>query len=467
MKGPLAQARVQIYTADPGAADLAGRLVAEGTTDAAAQFTGLELPRPLATLYLVRVSSDAVTLDLATGQAPFLPQLEMLVSAEHLENGGNLYPTPQTTVAVALVRNRASDSQSPAALRGDFLAALETVRTRLGFGLGSSVDLMNTPPVLDAGANVPDLRERVAYRTAIESLGAVLARLAEDTGLPPAALVEALGVDLADGALDGQGTAGPVAALANLGDVAAWFAALPVPHLPVPNADGGGAPIPVADTLDMMAGEAAALGVSWQGPPGGADIAFRAATIGTDTDADGWPDVVDPDDDNDTVPDSVDALPRDPLESVDTDADGVGNNADPDDDNDSFADPVDDFSLDPAEHNDHDADGLGDQADPDDDNDSIPDASDPALLLGALTSEVTAAVLDPVRQRVYATVAAERKLYTVDALTGTVLRDLQFDLTPERLVLSRDGTELYVALLAQPHSPYWWTEEQYGFIATV
>jgi hypothetical protein len=53
-----------------------------------------------------------------------------------------------------------------------------------------------------------------------------------------------------------------------------------------------------------------------------------------------------PDTDGDTFLDNVDALPRDPSESLDTDGDGIGNNADTDDDNDGVLDLEDDFPLD-------------------------------------------------------------------------------------------------------------------------
>ena len=57
-----------------------------------------------------------------------------------------------------------------------------------------------------------------------------------------------------------------------------------------------------------------------------------------DTDGDSFPDVVDSDNDNDSVPDDQDAFPLDPAEWVDTDGDGTGNNADTDDDNDGLSD---------------------------------------------------------------------------------------------------------------------------------
>jgi len=70
----------------------------------------------------------------------------------------------------------------------------------------------------------------------------------------------------------------------------------------------------------------------------GGETALACGTDCLDTDADGFPDAVDSDDDNDNVPDAQDAFPLDPAEWVDTDGDGMGNNSDPDDDNDGLSD---------------------------------------------------------------------------------------------------------------------------------
>ncbi|WP_290580468.1 thrombospondin type 3 repeat-containing protein [Ketobacter sp.] len=99
-----------------------------------------------------------------------------------------------------------------------------------------------------------------------------------------------------------------------------------------------------------------------------------------DSDGDGLADSgglnPDPDDDNDGVPDTEDAFPNDPTESVDTDGDGTGNNTDTDDDDDGTPDSADAFPLNDQETADADQDGIGDNADEDDDNDNIPDSQD-------------------------------------------------------------------------------------------
>jgi hypothetical protein len=99
---------------------------------------------------------------------------------------------------------------------------------------------------------------------------------------------------------------------------------------------------------------------------------FSEVAIGIpdiDTDNDGIGNIIDDDDDGDTVPDIDDEFPLSPNEWIDTDGDGIGNNADMDDDNDTYYDVNDDFPFDDSEWNDLDNDGIGDNSDPDIDGD--------------------------------------------------------------------------------------------------
>jgi len=75
-------------------------------------------------------------------------------------------------------------------------------------------------------------------------------------------------------------------------------------------------------------------------------VNVEIAVDAPDNDSDGLADVLDADDDNDQVRDSIDAFPLDSTESVDTDGDGTGNNADADDDGDGVADTRDLAPLD-------------------------------------------------------------------------------------------------------------------------
>ena len=95
-----------------------------------------------------------------------------------------------------------------------------------------------------------------------------------------------------------------------------------------------------------------------------------------DLDQDGVIDLIDLDDDNDGVPDTLDEFPLVKSESRDNDGDGTGDNADTDDDNDGVADDRDAFPKDKSEQYDFDKDGIGDNQDTDDDNDGWPDRED-------------------------------------------------------------------------------------------
>ena len=97
----------------------------------------------------------------------------------------------------------------------------------------------------------------------------------------------------------------------------------------------------------------------------------------SDFDEDGIPDVLDEDDDNDSMLDKSDPFPLDATETLDTDGDGIGNNTDSDDDGDGVLDTLDAFPLDATETIDTDSDGIGNNTDTDDDGDGVLDESDP------------------------------------------------------------------------------------------
>ena len=103
---------------------------------------------------------------------------------------------------------------------------------------------------------------------------------------------------------------------------------------------------------------------------------LSSTSDGENTDGDALSNLLDPDDDNDDVNDSIDLFPLDPNEWIDSDGDGLGNNSDTDDDNDGVNDSDDIFPLDEAEWADNDSDGIGNNADDDDDNDGVADIVD-------------------------------------------------------------------------------------------
>lgn len=103
---------------------------------------------------------------------------------------------------------------------------------------------------------------------------------------------------------------------------------------------------------------------------------LSSTSDGENTDGDALSNLLDPDDDNDGVNDSIDLFPLDPSEWIDTDQDGEGNNSDTDDDNDGVSDSDDIFPLNDTEWADNDSDGIGNNVDDDDDNDGVADIVD-------------------------------------------------------------------------------------------
>jgi hypothetical protein len=109
-------------------------------------------------------------------------------------------------------------------------------------------------------------------------------------------------------------------------------------------------------------------------PSSNTTVVFSIPDI--DTDGDQIGNLVDDDDDGDTVPDIDDEFPVLDNEWIDTDSDGIGDNADYDDDDDGYDDTIDDFPLNITEWNDLDDDGIGDNSDIDKDGDGIANIDD-------------------------------------------------------------------------------------------
>ncbi len=83
-----------------------------------------------------------------------------------------------------------------------------------------------------------------------------------------------------------------------------------------------------------------------------------------------------------------------------------------------------------------------------------------------LQFSVTDVITDTTRNKAYITDKSAKRLYVVNLDNGLTEKQFQFTFMPERMTLSADGNQLYVALLVQEHSSYTWEEEQSGYIAT-
>jgi hypothetical protein len=85
-----------------------------------------------------------------------------------------------------------------------------------------------------------------------------------------------------------------------------------------------------------------------------------------------------------------------------------------------------------------------------------------------LSYEVTDAVFDAARNRVYVSSKTNKYVKFIDLANGSVDATITFAFMPERMEMSPDGTKLYVALLTREHDYYWFDSEgQEGYIAEI
>ncbi|WP_371374589.1 leucine-rich repeat domain-containing protein [Thalassotalea aquiviva] len=425
VKGPMAMASVTVYQIDPLASDFKGAVAGEGNTNAAAQIENLSLTFPLTAPYLLEIRADEDTYDITTNQYPVIEVMRTILTSEMLDSGEQMFATPLTDLSVSLVFQNADSNIAPFTGNNDgtvtmaeviaaMTSAQEQVKSTLGFGLESDVDLFNTPPLINASTETSEQQSSTtAYRSAVEAITAVvyeIKQLSGETEITTDDIINDLAGDLSDGVIDGfihqQAVSSyPVAAL----DVLAQDPAT----LPIPNDPNGRT---VSDVKQLIVEETATTGsttdtsefvaseevvelkpaemspdIDGDGVLNSQDAFPEDASADSDFDNDGKPDVAyvlesgartdvidvarsDDDDDNDGVLDAEDRFPFDPSESTDTDLDGTGNNADTDDDNDGVLDSEDDFPLDNSRSNavDQDNDGWPDGQDTNDNDASVP-----------------------------------------------------------------------------------------------
>ncbi|WP_111980221.1 tandem-95 repeat protein, partial [Algibacillus agarilyticus] len=417
VKGPMAFATVNLYAIDYQASDYKGALITTGETDAAAAIFGLTFDNSMSPPYLLEIIDDEDTVDITTGVEPIITQVYTLVTQDMLDSGQNFYATPLTSMASILAL---SQSTSDAELLNNIDVASDQVKSTMGFGSDETVDIFNTPPLLnDATDEASEQVTATQYRSAVEAFSAVIYQMQQlnsEQGVSTVQIIATMAKDLADGKIDGQVD----------GQVSSDYSANALEiieqdpsTLPVPNAvDSDGNPLTVAGVKNLIISETSQTGktsldtttladestsievkAAQTNPDRDGDGIYNSkdafpddASADKDFDKDGLPDVAyildtsglrtstindaksDADDDNDGVDDVDDAFPFDKAEAVDTDGDLIGNNADDDDDGDGHLDIDDDFPLDKTAFNatDQDNDGWPNGQDPDDSDSNNP-----------------------------------------------------------------------------------------------
>jgi len=184
VKGPLANAVVTAYAFDATAAGFRGAVIDTGTTDDSAKITGLALTLPLAPPYILEFTTVAGTTDITTGVAPVITTMRTVLTQALLDNGEDIYATPLTTMATDLsVANAGTTAfggdDTASVTSAEFVAALpiaaSQVASTLGFGIDSTIDIFDTPPLVDDTTDTTEEQTNVAaYRAAVEAVTAVV-----------------------------------------------------------------------------------------------------------------------------------------------------------------------------------------------------------------------------------------------------------------------------------------------------
>lgn len=256
VKGPLEFANISVYSLDLSKADLRGTLLAQGTTNAEAQFTDLQIPATYNGYLLIVATANSKTLDMSTGKPPVLTKLQTIVPSAQIQNDQPVYATPLTTVASELAIAQAESSivstqdlqQSQTKFQAILKNAASTVETAVGFGMTAN-DLFQAAPILTSSATSSSAQQAVLdYRAANEALTALVVDLAPSGNKDD--MLNALATDLSDGVIDGKNGTASIPLLASQSDLHSLVTADPKSEL-IP-----GTQTPISDLNQMLSQEA-------------------------------------------------------------------------------------------------------------------------------------------------------------------------------------------------------------------
>lgn len=419
VKGPLANAIVNVYAFDATKPYFKGDVAATVATDDSSALVGLTSSSLGNPPYIIEFTSDAGTTDITTGMLPVIGTMRSVITQTKLDNKDKIYASPLTTMAVDIAISQSTTATTAADFEVLLAGSAKQVVSTLGFGMPDSIDIFDTPPLIDSTTTTGASQGEVAaYRSAIEAVTAIAFEMEKQSTGDVQTVLSELSMDLADGVIDGMIDGNSSAVFS---DTALDVLAQTPESLVIPNTDP---PQSVSDIHAMLVAEKAiTLAATDTAPiePNGAvtttttpaqtsadtdgdgtlniDDAFpsNAAEI-TDSDNDGIGNNADTDDDNDGILDVDEGSTPAPTETdtdgdgilnaadncsvnfnssqTDTDDDGEGDVCDTDDDGDGTLDVADLFPTDSSEQTDADNDGIGDNADLDDDNDNQLDTAE-------------------------------------------------------------------------------------------
>lgn len=212
VKGPLKNATASLYAIDLSAANLKGALLDTGVTNDSGSITNLDVPALRQGPYLLEVTGGK-ELDDST---PVIPTLRTIVRADQLadDTKATIVATPLTTLVTEMARasaQRKNTAVSGTVTLNNFFttdgggevgAQTTVIKSSLGLGLLSGINIFTTPPLI-TGDN--DVTTALRYRTAIEVNAALFAQILAAVGSSDAdAVLAAYAQDLSDGAIDGM-----------------------------------------------------------------------------------------------------------------------------------------------------------------------------------------------------------------------------------------------------------------------
>ena len=119
---------------------------------------------------------------ITTGAAPVITTMRTVITQSLLDSGEQIYATPLTTMAVDIAIANSTPATTAAQFEAALTAAAAQVVSTLGFGMDSSIDIFDTPPLVDSTTDSAAAQADVAaYRTAVEAVTAIAFQINQQT----------------------------------------------------------------------------------------------------------------------------------------------------------------------------------------------------------------------------------------------------------------------------------------------